>query len=68
LIAQGNEGFPASSLLRNLGAAISPDNSWIFLQGVETLPLRIGKHSANALSLAQHLKGHPKVSWVRYPG
>lgn len=54
--------------LRNLGATISPDNSWIFLQGVETLPLRIVKHSENALRIAQHLKGHPKVSWVRYPG
>ena len=54
--------------LRNLGAAISPDNSWIFLQGIETLPLRIVRHSENALIVAQHLKSHPKVSWVRYPG
>jgi O-acetylhomoserine (thiol)-lyase len=54
--------------LRNLGAAISPDNSWIFLQGIETLPVRIIKHSENALKIAEHLKKHPKVSWVRYPG
>ena len=54
--------------LRNLGAAISPDNSWIFLQGLETLALRITRHSENALKIAEHLKAHPKVSWVRYPG
>ena len=54
--------------LRNLGAAISPDNSWIFLQGIETLPVRMAKHSENALTVATHLKRHPKVSWVRYPG
>jgi O-acetylhomoserine (thiol)-lyase len=54
--------------LRNLGAAISPDNSWAFLQGIETLPLRMARHSENALAVAQHLKTHPKVSWVRYPG
>ena len=54
--------------LRNLGAALSPDNAWIFLQGTETLPLRIVRHSENALAVAQHLKNHPKVTWVRYPG
>lgn len=54
--------------LRNLGACISPDNSWIFLQGLETLPLRMDRHSANALKVAEHLQGHPKVAWVRYPG
>jgi O-acetylhomoserine (thiol)-lyase len=54
--------------LRNLGAAISPDNSWIFLQGIETLPLRMIRHSENALYVAEYLKKHPKVSWVRYPG
>lgn len=54
--------------LRNLGAAISPDNSWIFLQGVETLPVRMPKHCSNALKIAEHLKNHPKVAWVRYPG
>jgi O-acetylhomoserine (thiol)-lyase len=54
--------------LRNLGACISPDNAWIFLQGVETLPLRMERHCQNALRVAQYLKKHPKVSWVRYPG
>lgn len=54
--------------LRNLGATISPDNSWIFLQGVETLPVRIVKHSENALKIAEYLKNHPKTAWVRYPG
>jgi O-acetylhomoserine (thiol)-lyase len=54
--------------LRNLGAAIAPDNAWLFLQGLETLPLRIVRHSENALAVAQHLQKHPKVSWVRYPG
>jgi O-acetylhomoserine (thiol)-lyase len=54
--------------LRNLGAAISPDNSWIFLQGIETLPVRMPRHCENALKVAEHLKNHPKISWVRYPG
>jgi O-acetylhomoserine (thiol)-lyase len=54
--------------LRNLGACISPDNSWIFLQGIETLPVRIVRHSENALRVAEHLERHPKVAWVRYPG
>ena len=54
--------------LRNLGAAISPDNSWIFLQGVESLPVRMARHSENALKVAEFLKKHPKVAWVRYPG
>jgi O-acetylhomoserine (thiol)-lyase len=54
--------------LRNLGACISPDNSWIFLQGLETLPVRMARHCENAIAVARHLKKHPKVSWVRYPG
>ncbi|MEE4262003.1 MAG: O-acetylhomoserine aminocarboxypropyltransferase/cysteine synthase family protein [Desulfobacteraceae bacterium] len=54
--------------LRNLGACISPDNSWIFLQGLETLALRIQRHCENAMSVARFLKTHPRVSWVRYPG
>jgi O-acetylhomoserine (thiol)-lyase len=54
--------------LRNLGACLSPDNAWIFLQGIETLPLRIERHCANALAVARYLKKHPKVAWVRYPG
>lgn len=54
--------------LRNLGACISPDNSWMFLQGIETLPLRMERHCANALAVARWLKEHPRVRWVRYPG
>jgi O-acetylhomoserine (thiol)-lyase len=54
--------------LRNLGAAISPDNSWIFLQGTETLHVRMPRHSENALAVAEFLEKHPKVEWVRYPG
>jgi O-acetylhomoserine (thiol)-lyase len=54
--------------LRNLGACISPDNVWFFLQGIETLPLRMERHSQNALAVAEFLKSHPKVAWVRYPG
>jgi O-acetylhomoserine (thiol)-lyase len=56
------------SLLRDLGAAISPFNSFLLLQGFETLPLRIRQHSENALAVAKHLKAHPKVAWVNYPG
>ncbi len=54
--------------LRNLGACISPDNAWMFLQGLETLPLRMQRHCENAMSVAQYLKTHSKVNWVRYPG
>ncbi len=54
--------------LRNLGACLSPDNAWIFLQGLETLHLRMSRHSENALQVAQFLAQHPKVAWVRYPG
>ena len=54
--------------LRNLGACLSPDNAWIFLQGIETLPLRMERHSENALAVARHLKDDPRVEWVRYPG
>ncbi|MEO0453671.1 MAG: O-acetylhomoserine aminocarboxypropyltransferase/cysteine synthase family protein [Verrucomicrobiota bacterium] len=53
--------------LRNLGACISPDNAWMFLQGIETLPLRMDRHCDNALAVARHLKNHPSVEWVRYP-
>ncbi len=54
--------------LRNLGACISPDNAWMFLQGLETLPLRMERHCENAMKVAQFLKTHSKVTWVRYPG
>jgi O-acetylhomoserine (thiol)-lyase len=57
-----------TGLLRDLGAAISPFNSWLFIQGLETLPLRARAHSANALAVAKHLKNHPAVSWVDYAG
>ena len=55
-------------LLRNTGAALSPFNAFLFLQGVETLPLRMERHSENALAVARHLEAHPKVTWTRYPG
>ncbi|MCF7847874.1 MAG: O-acetylhomoserine aminocarboxypropyltransferase/cysteine synthase [Kiritimatiellales bacterium] len=54
--------------LRNLGACISPDNAWMALQGIETLPLRMERHSENGLAVAKHLQTHGKVEWVRYPG
>jgi len=54
--------------LRNLGACISPDNAWIFLQGLETLPLRLQRHSENGKQVARFLKTHSKATWVRYPG
>ena len=54
--------------LRDMGPALSPFNAWLFLQGLETLPLRQRKHSANALEVARFLKTHPLVSWVTYPG
>ncbi|GAA3536797.1 O-acetylhomoserine aminocarboxypropyltransferase/cysteine synthase family protein [Nocardioides daeguensis] len=55
-------------LLRNTGAAVAPLNSWLFLQGLETLHLRMERHSANALAVAEFLQGHDAVSWVSYPG
>lgn len=54
--------------LRNLGACLSPDNAWIALQGIETLPLRMDRHCQNALAAAKHLQQHPAVEWVRFPG
>jgi O-acetylhomoserine (thiol)-lyase len=55
-------------LLRDIGPALSPFNSFLLLQGLETLPLRQQRHSENALVVAQFLKAHPLVSWVTYPG
>ena len=55
-------------LLRDIGAALSPFNSFLFLQGLETLELRVQKHSENALTVANFLKNHPSVNWVSYPG
>lgn len=53
--------------IRNQGPTLAPDAAWIFLQGVESLPLRIAKHSENALIVAKWLSKHPKVAWVKYP-
>ncbi len=55
-------------LLRDVGATLSPFNAFLFLQGLETLPLRMERHSANALAVAQFLEAHPRVTWVLYPG
>ncbi|MFH1071668.1 MAG: O-acetylhomoserine aminocarboxypropyltransferase/cysteine synthase [Candidatus Glassbacteria bacterium] len=55
-------------LLRDLGPAISPQNAFLFLQGLETLPLRLRKHCENALAVAHFLEKHPAVTWVNYPG
>jgi len=56
------------TLLRDLGPAMSPFNAFLFLQGLETIHLRLPRHSENALAVAQFLKNHPKVAWVNYPG
>jgi O-acetylhomoserine (thiol)-lyase len=55
-------------LLRDIGPAMSPFNAFLFLQGVETLHLRMPRHSENALAVAQYLEKHPLVNWVNYPG
>src|ERR1700723_1442015 len=54
--------------LRDTGAALSPFNAFLLLQGIETLHLRLQRHSENALAVAQHLERHPGVEWVNYPG
>ncbi len=54
--------------LRNMGAALSPLNAFLILQGIETLPLRMDRICANTLHIAQHLQKHPRVAWVRYAG
>lgn len=67
----GNVAFVTKArvqLLRDLGPALSPFNAFLFLQGLETLPLRVKKHSENALAVAQFLNSHPLVEWVNYPG
>jgi O-acetylhomoserine (thiol)-lyase len=56
------------SLLRDLGPALSPFNAFLFLQGLETLHLRMPRHCENALAVAQYLAKHPRVAWVNYPG
>lgn len=55
-------------ILRDLGATVSPFNSFLFLQGLETLPLRMQRHTENALAVAQYLENHEQVTWVSYPG
>jgi len=61
-------GRARTVLLRNTGAALSPFNAFLFLQGIETLPLRMERHNDNALAVARHLEHHPDVAWVYYPG
>ena len=56
------------TLMRDLGPAISPFNSFQFLQGLETLHIRMERHASNAIAVAKHLSKHPKVEWVNYPG
>ncbi len=57
-----------TQILRDMGGCMSPFNSWLFLQGLETLELRVARHSSNAIELASWLKGHSGVSWVNYVG
>jgi len=57
-----------AQILRDLGACQSPFNSWLFLQGLETLSVRMDRHVQNAQAVAKFLEKHPKVSWVTYPG
>ena len=57
-----------TTLLRDLGAATTPMNAFLFLQGLETLPLRMERHNANAAAVAEYLNGHPKVAKTIYPG
>lgn len=67
----GNVAFISKvrlQLLRDLGAALSPFHAFLFLQGLETLPLRVRRHSENALQVAHFLQSHPLVKWVNYPG
>ncbi|MCZ4492412.1 MAG: O-acetylhomoserine aminocarboxypropyltransferase/cysteine synthase [Conexibacter sp.] len=61
-------GRARTVLLRNTGAALSPFNAFLFLQGVETLPLRLERHNANALAIARWLQARDDVAWVNYPG
>ncbi|MBM6579956.1 O-acetylhomoserine aminocarboxypropyltransferase [Microvirga sp. BT689] len=67
----GNFGFAIACRvlgLRDLGPALSPFNAFLILNGIETLPLRMQRHSDNTLAVAEHLASHSKVSWVSYPG
>lgn len=67
----GNFGFAIKArceVLRALGPALSPFNSFLFLQGLETLPFRMDRHCANAIAVANYLKDHPLVEWVKFSG
>jgi O-acetylhomoserine (thiol)-lyase len=67
----GDFGFSMRARMETLrvyGSALSPMSAWQILQGVETLPLRMERHSSNALAVARHLRAHPQVGWVNYPG
>ncbi len=70
-MGMGNVAFAFKvrlQLLRDIGASMSPFNAFLFLQGLETLHLRMERHSQNAMAVAEFLSSHPKVSWVLYPG
>jgi O-acetylhomoserine (thiol)-lyase len=67
----GDFGFTMKArmeILRVFGPALSPFNAWLLLQGIETLPVRMDRHCANAMAVAEFLKAHPKVAYVNYPG
>ncbi len=67
----GDFGFTMKArmeVLRVFGPALAPFNAWLLLQGIETLPVRMDRHCANAMLVAEFLQSHPKVSWVNYPG
>src|SRR5438045_6832765 len=67
----GDSGFSMRARMESLrvyGAALAPMSAWQILQGVETLPLRMERHCANALAVAGFLRGHRRVRWVNYPG
>ena len=67
----GDFGFSMRARMETLrvyGSTLSPMSAWQILQGVETLPLRMERHSSNALAVARHLRSHPRVGWVNYPG
>ncbi len=67
----GDFGFTMRARMETLrvyGSALAPMSAWQILQGVETLPLRMERHCANALAVAEFLRGHPRVRWVNYPG
>ncbi len=67
----GDFGFTMRARMESLrvfGASLAPASAWQILQGIETLPVRMERHCANALRVAEHLRAHPRVSWVSYPG